>query len=140
MRSIEESSCRDEKTRPMILLGGGQVLLVLAITYLSIFVAVFLAVHNAVTSNNIQIRTIHLNATGFHPSIVEALARRPIELRVSRDDSDACTSGIVIDEMGVRRGLLAGGVTTIILPPSAPGDYSFHCRMGRLTGNILVKE
>lgn len=77
---------------------------------------------------------------GYSPSAVQVRANEPIRLVFDRQEGGECSSHVVFSELGIDLALPENSVTTLDLPPLAPGEYPFACGMNMLHGSLHVVD
>jgi plastocyanin domain-containing protein len=75
---------------------------------------------------------------GYSPSAIEVQAGRPVRLSFDRADSSGCSEEVVLPEIGLRRFLPTGAITSVEFTPDRSGTFEFTCGMGMLRGRIVV--
>ena len=78
-------------------------------------------------------------AGGYEPDRVVVAAGEPAKLVFHRRDRSPCSDEVVFADHGLRVDLAYGRDVVVELPPSAAGEYEFHCGMGMLRGRVVVR-
>ncbi len=76
---------------------------------------------------------------GYKPNTVTVSAGEPVHLVFHRHDASACSDEVVFPSQDVRATLARHEDVLVVLPPSEPGDYEFHCGMNMLRGRLEVR-
>ncbi len=76
----------------------------------------------------------------YHPDIIYASIKNPIELHFYRKDSTPCAETVIFDQLHVSQALPLNQVQPIILDIKEPGEYEFTCQMGMYRGRLIVSE
>lgn len=76
---------------------------------------------------------------GYQPSTITVASREPVRLVFHRNDNSSCSEDVVFPSQNVSAHLPRHQDVVVELPPSAPGDYEFHCGMGMLRGHLIVR-
>lgn len=76
--------------------------------------------------------------TQYVPQSVSIPSGRPVRLVVDRQEDVACSSRLVIRQLGIDQPLAANGVTKVDVPAAAAGTYAMTCGMGMMSGQIVA--
>lgn len=76
---------------------------------------------------------------GYLPDTLVVAAGEPVRLVFHRHDASPCTEEVVFPTQGVRAALPQHEDVVVDLPAGEPGEYEFHCGMGMLHGQVIVR-
>lgn len=79
--------------------------------------------------------TIRIGPAGYEPSVVRAVAKRPIVLTVGK--GEGCAAGFLIPSLGIQKDNSSGPVT-IKLGALKAGTYEYFCGMQMVSGRLVV--
>ena len=77
---------------------------------------------------------------GYHPDTIYARVGEPLRLTFRREETAACSEGVVFADLGKSAMLPAYQDVAIELRPERAGVYEFTCQMGMLHGRLIVEE
>lgn len=77
---------------------------------------------------------------GYHPDTVYGRVGEPLRLMFRREETAACSEGIVFPAFGKSAMLPPHQDVVVELEPERPGEYEFTCQMGMLHGRLIVEE
>lgn len=75
---------------------------------------------------------------GFSPSTVTVKAGQPVRL-VFDTREKGCIDTVVFDKMHLKKSLKNGTKTVVTFTPKKPGNYTFHCAMNMMKGQVVAK-
>lgn len=96
------------------------------------------AVGTANVDQGVQEANIVVNG-GYSPATVVLKQGVPAKVNFDMQDSTACLSHVVFEQLGVNKDLTKQKITTIEIPTDKKGTYNFACGMGMFHGKIEVK-
>lgn len=96
------------------------------------------AVGQANISHDTQEANIIVNG-GYSPSTIVLKQGIPAKINFDMQDSTACLSHVVFEQLGVNKDLTKQKVTTVDIPTDEKGTYNFACGMDMFHGKIEVK-
>ena len=96
------------------------------------------AIGQASVSQGTQEANIVVNG-GYSPATVVLKQGVPAKVNFDMQDSTACLSHVVFEQLGVDKDLTKQKVTTIDIPTDKKGTYNFVCGMGMFHGKVVVK-
>ena len=76
---------------------------------------------------------------GYSPSTVVLKQGIPAKVNFDMNDSTACLSHVVFEQLGVDKDLTKQKITTIDIPTDKKGTYNFACGMDMFHGKVIVK-
>ncbi|WP_297815510.1 cupredoxin domain-containing protein [uncultured Lactobacillus sp.] len=76
---------------------------------------------------------------GYSPSTVVLKKGVPAEVNFDMQDSTACLSHVVFEQLGVNEDLTKQKVTTVKIPTDKAATYNFACGMDMFHGKVIVK-
>ena len=76
---------------------------------------------------------------GFSPSTIVLKQGVPAKVNFDMQDSTACLSHVVFEQLGVNKDLTKQKITTINIPTDKKGTYNFAYGMDMFHGKIEVK-
>lgn len=88
--------------------------------------------------NNQQTATIVVKG-GYSPSTVVLKKGVPAKINFEMQDSTACLSHVVFEQLGVNEDLTKQKVTTVNIPTDQATTYNFACGMDMFHGKVIVK-
>lgn len=88
--------------------------------------------------NDEQTATIVVNG-GYSPATVVLKKGIPAQVNFDMQDSTACLSHVVFEQLGVNKDLTKQKVTTIHIPTDKPGTFNYACGMDMFHGKVIVK-
>lgn len=122
-----------------IIIGGGLVLGVFALTQSDTVPTNSLPISNVTIEGGKQIVTISAKG-GYFPKVSEAKADMPTTLRVETQGTFDCSSVLAIPSMNYQKNLPPSGVTEIELQPQEKGStFAGQCGMGMYRFEIAFK-
>lgn len=85
-------------------------------------------------------RTVKINVSkkGFSPSTIEVEKGHLLNLVFTRTDKSACTGGVSVSKINVRKTLPLKKDVVISFMPGEAGEITFSC--GSMKGKIIVAE
>lgn len=89
-------------------------------------------------TNNEQTATIVVNG-GYSPATVVLKKGVPAQVNFDMQDSTACLSHVVFEQLGVNKDLTKQKITKIDIPTDKAGTYNFACGMDMFHGKVVVK-
>ncbi|WP_251716360.1 cupredoxin domain-containing protein [Lactobacillus agrestimuris] len=96
------------------------------------------AVGNSTVVNDLQNATIVVKG-GYSPSTVVLKKGIPAEVNFDMQDSTACLSHVVFEQLGVNEDLTKQKITSVKIPTDKAGTYNFACGMDMFHGKVIVK-
>ena len=96
------------------------------------------AVGNSTVVNDLQNATIVVKG-GYSPSTVVLKKGIPAEVNFDMQDSTACLSHVVFEQLGVNEDLTKQKITSVKIPTDKAGTYNFACGMDMFHGKVVVK-
>ena len=75
---------------------------------------------------------------GYKPNAIKIKNGIATTLTFLRKDSNPCLEEIIFPEFKIKKFLPVGEETPIIITPTKPGVYGFHCGMNMFHGRIEV--
>ena len=96
------------------------------------------AVGSSHVSNNQQNATIVVKG-GYSPSTIVLKKGVPAQVAFDMQDSTACLSHVVFEQLGVNKDLTKQKVTKITIPTDKATTYNFACGMDMFHGKVIVK-
>ena len=88
--------------------------------------------------NDEQNATIVVNG-GYSPATVVLKKGVPAEINFDMQDSTACLSHVVFEQLGVNKDLTKQKITTVKIPTDKAATYNYACGMDMFHGNVIVK-
>lgn len=88
--------------------------------------------------NNEQTATIVVNG-GYSPSTVILKKGIPAKVNFDMNDSTACLSHVVFEQLGVDKDLTKQKITTVTIPTDKAGTFNYACGMDMFHGKVVVK-
>lgn len=85
-----------------------------------------------------QTATIVVNG-GYSPSTMILKKGIPAQINFDMQDSTACLSHVVFEQLGINKDLTKQKVTTIDIPTDKAGTFNYACGMDMFHGKIVVK-
>ena len=76
---------------------------------------------------------------GYHPSVIEVRAGRPVRLLFRRDEFESGSDTVLMPAWGIEQRLAADEDTAVEFTPQALGEYEFTCGMHALRGTVVVR-
>ncbi len=76
---------------------------------------------------------------GYSPDRIEVKQGQPVRLLFQREESTACTEQVIFSDFGIARMLPQGQIVPIEFTPTKSGEFTFHCGMNMVRGQLLVK-
>lgn len=89
-------------------------------------------------ANNKQTATIVVKG-GYSPSTVVLKKGVPAQIKFDMQDSTACLSHIVFEQLGVNEDLTKQKITEVKIPTDKATTYNFACGMDMFHGKVVVK-
>ena len=96
------------------------------------------AIGKASVNQGTQEANIIVNG-GYSPSTIVLKQGVPAKVNFDMQDSTACLSHVVFEQLGVNKDLTKQKITTINIPTDKKGTYNFACGMDMFHGKIEVK-
>ena len=88
--------------------------------------------------NDEQNATIVVNG-GYSPATVVLKKGVPAEINFDMQDSTACLSHVVFEQLGVNKDLTKQKITTVKIPTDKAATYNYACGMDMFHGKEIVK-
>ncbi len=88
--------------------------------------------------NDKQNATIVVNG-GYSPATVVLKKGVPAEINFDMQDSTACLSHVVFEQLGVNKDLTKQKITTVKIPTDKAATYNYACGMDMFHGKVIVK-
>lgn len=88
--------------------------------------------------NDEQTATIVVNG-GYSPATVVLKKGVPAQVNFDMQDSTACLSHVVFEQLGVNKDLTKQKVTTINIPTDKAATFNYACGMDMFHGKVIVK-
>ena len=88
--------------------------------------------------NDEQNATIVVNG-GYSPATVVLKKGVPAEINFDMQDSTACLSHVVFEQLGVNKDLAKQKITTVKIPTDKAATYNYACGMDMFHGKVIVK-
>lgn len=88
--------------------------------------------------NDEQNATIVVNG-GYSPATVVLKKGVPAEINFDMQDSTACLSHVVFEQLGVNKDLTKQKITTVKIPNDKAATYNYACGMDMFHGKVIVK-
>lgn len=88
--------------------------------------------------NDEQTATIVVNG-GYSPATVVLKKGIPAQVNFDMQDSTACLSHVVFEQLGVNKDLTKQKITTINIPTDKAGTFNYACGMDMFHGKVIVK-
>ncbi len=88
--------------------------------------------------NDEQNATIVVNG-GYSPATVVLKKGVPAEINFDMQDSTACLSHVVFEQLGVNKDLTKQKITTVKIPTDKAATYNYACGMDMFHGKVIVK-
>ena len=88
--------------------------------------------------NDGQNATIVVNG-GYSPATVVLKKGVPAEINFDMQDSTACLSHVVFEQLGVNKDLTKQKITTVKIPTDKAATYNYACGMDMFHGKVIVK-
>ncbi len=85
-----------------------------------------------------QVVEMHVNNSGFVPSVLRIKKGVPVRWVVKGDQLSGCTNKIIVPSLKISKPLKAGD-NIIEFTPTAVGTISFSCWMGMVQGKFIVE-
>lgn len=88
-------------------------------------------------------RTIEIRVTddGYEPARFEVKAGETVRLAFTSNTDSDCTGTVQSEELGIAPTHLARNQRTVIeIRPGKPGEFTFACSMGMISGTVVVKK
>lgn len=96
------------------------------------------AIGKASVNQGMQEANIVVNG-GYSPSTIVLKQGVPAKVNFDMQDSTACLSHVVFEQLGVNKDLTKQKITTINIPTDKKATYNFACGMDMFHGKIEVK-
>lgn len=119
------------------------VVAVIAIILIAFIVWWFFGQHTeaegrATIVNDEQVATIVVNG-GYSPATVVLKKGIPAQIDFDMQDSTACLSHVVFEQLGIDKDLTKQKVTTVKIPTDKAATFNFACGMDMFHGKVVVK-
>lgn len=95
-------------------------------------------VESSKITNDKQKATIIVKG-GYSPSTIILKKGVPAEVNFNMQDSTACLSHVVFEQLGVNKDLTKQKNTSIEIPTDKEQTYDFACGMNMFHGKVIVK-
>ena len=82
---------------------------------------------------------VTVNASGYEPSEVQAMAGHPLTMVFTRTSDEGCGNELVIAEADIERDLPLNEPVEVTFTPSEAGELRFTCGMNMYDGKIVVR-
>ncbi|WP_105102985.1 cupredoxin domain-containing protein [Microbulbifer pacificus] len=82
---------------------------------------------------------IHVRGGVYEPDRVRIKAGESATLHFIREDPTPCAEWVLFPDLEVSAQLAVNEETTVRLPASEVGEYSFHCQMQMYRGTLVVE-
>lgn len=117
--------------------------IIIGIILIAFIIWWFFGKHQEATSqgtvvNDEQTATIVVNG-GYSPATVVLKKGIPAQVNFDMQDSTACLSHVVFEQLGVDKDLTKQKVTTIDIPTDKAGTFNYACGMDMFHGKVIVK-
>lgn len=89
-------------------------------------------------ANNKQTATVVVKG-GYSPSTVVLKKGVPAQIKFDMQDSTACLSHVVFEQLGVNEDLTKKKITEVNIPTNKATTYNFACGMDMFHGKVVVK-
>ncbi len=76
---------------------------------------------------------------GYSPDRIEVRRGQRVRLNFRREESTACTEQVIFGDFGISKMLPQGQIVPIEFTPDAAGEFTFHCGMNMVRGQLIVK-
>lgn len=76
---------------------------------------------------------------GYQPDRIEVRQGQPVRLNFLRQESTPCTEQVILGDFGIARELPQGRRVSVEFTPQQPGEFTFHCGMNMVRGQIVVR-
>lgn len=96
------------------------------------------AVGNSKVRDNKQTATVVVKG-GYSPSTIVLKKGVPAQIDFNMQDSTACLSHVVFEQLGVNKDLTKQKITKIEIPTDKATTYNFACGMDMFHGKVIVK-
>ena len=77
---------------------------------------------------------------GYVPSRIQVKARQPMRLAFHRIDPSGCVAQVIFPDFHKTLDLPLDATTSLELPPTEAGVYTFHCGMNMVRGVLEVVD
>ncbi|MBU3828179.1 MAG: cupredoxin domain-containing protein [Candidatus Lactobacillus pullistercoris] len=95
-------------------------------------------VEESTIANNEQTATVVVNG-GYSPATVVLKKGVPAQLNFKMEDSTACLSHVVFEQLGINEDLTKQKITKIDIPTDKAGTINYACGMDMFHGKVIVK-
>lgn len=95
-------------------------------------------VEEGTIANNEQTATVVVNG-GYSPATVVLKKGVPAQLNFKMEDSTACLSHVVFEQLGINEDLTKQKITKIDIPTDKAGTINYACGMDMFHGKVIVK-
>ena len=95
-------------------------------------------VEESTIANNEQTATVVVNG-GYSPATVVLKKGVPAQLNFKMEDSTACLSHVVFEQLGINEDLSKQKITKIDIPTDKAGTINYACGMDMFHGKVIVK-
>ena len=95
-------------------------------------------VEESTIANNEQTATVVVNG-GYSPATVVLKKGVPAQLNFKMEDSTACLSHVVFEQLGINEDLTKQNITKIDIPTDKAGTINYACGMDMFHGKVIVK-
>lgn len=82
---------------------------------------------------------VTVNASGYEPSEVQAMAGHPLTMVFTRTTDEGCGNELVIADADIERELPLNEPVEVTFTPSEAGELRFSCGMDMYDGKIVVR-
>lgn len=77
---------------------------------------------------------------GYSPDRIEVKRGQRVRLNFRREESTSCTEQVIFGDFGISKMLPQGQVVPIEFTPETSGEFTFHCGMNMVRGQLVVKS
>ncbi|MBW3635274.1 MAG: cupredoxin domain-containing protein [Armatimonadetes bacterium] len=76
---------------------------------------------------------------GYSPDRIEVKRGQKVRLNFRREESTSCTEQVILSDFGISKRLPQGQTVPVEFTPDKTGEFTFHCGMNMVRGQIIVK-
>lgn len=76
---------------------------------------------------------------GYSPDRIEVERGKPVRLLFTRQESNSCTEQVILSDFGISKMLPQGQTVPIEFTPDKTGEFTFHCGMNMVRGQVIVR-
>ena len=77
---------------------------------------------------------------GYSPDRIEVRQGRPVRLNFVRQEDNPCTEQVIFGGFGIVQDLPVGQSVAVEFTPDEPGEFTFHCGMNMVRGQLIVRS